>query len=56
MSKRKVAILSAVRTPIGTFGGMFTNVKASNLGVYAVNGAIKKANVPKEKRANYIAN
>ncbi len=37
----RIAILSARRTPIGTFGGMFQNVSAIELGVTALNAALK---------------
>ena len=41
----KVFIVSAVRTPIGSFGGMFANISATNLGAFAIKGALEKANV-----------
>ena len=39
----KVVILSAVRTPIGKYGKMFADIKATELGAIAVRGAVKKA-------------
>ncbi len=45
---QKVYILSAVRTPLGSFGGMFTGVAATQLGATAIAGAIKKAGIPVE--------
>ncbi|MEL6255936.1 MAG: acetyl-CoA C-acyltransferase [Bacteroidota bacterium] len=41
----EVYIVSAVRTPIGSFGGMFANVDATKLGSAAIKGALKKAQV-----------
>lgn len=43
----KVYILSAVRTPIGSFGGMFAQVSATQLGAKAIQGAIEKAGIDK---------
>eukprot|EP01104_Vermistella_antarctica_P018947 TRINITY_DN7208_c0_g1_i1.p1 TRINITY_DN7208_c0_g1~~TRINITY_DN7208_c0_g1_i1.p1 ORF type:complete len:444 (+),score=94.25 TRINITY_DN7208_c0_g1_i1:63-1334(+) len=42
---RDVVIVSAVRTPIGSFNGTLAGLKAPELGALAVNGAIKKANI-----------
>lgn len=42
---KEVFIVSAVRTPIGSFGGMFANVSATQLGASAIKGALEKANV-----------
>jgi acetyl-CoA C-acetyltransferase len=41
----EVYIISAVRTPIGSFGGSLTSIKATALGSIAVAGAITKANI-----------
>ncbi|MDW3647271.1 MAG: acetyl-CoA C-acyltransferase [Bacteroidia bacterium] len=41
----EVYIVSAVRTPIGSFGGMFANVDATKLGAAAIKGALEKAQV-----------
>ncbi len=38
--ERKVAILSAKRTPLGAFGGVFKNYSAVDLGIAAVNSTI----------------
>jgi len=38
-----VVIISGARTPIGSFGGIFKNVMAADLGVVAVKEAIKRA-------------
>lgn len=42
---KKVVIASAVRTPIGSFGGQFKNVSSVDLGVTAVKEAIKRAGI-----------
>ena len=39
---REVVIVSAVRTPIGSYGGVFKDVSAVNLGVAAVKEAMKR--------------
>jgi acetyl-CoA C-acetyltransferase len=38
-------IVSAVRTPVGTFGGAFKNVSATDLGTHAVKAALERAGV-----------
>ncbi|MBF7095593.1 acetyl-CoA C-acetyltransferase [Alkalibacter mobilis] len=45
---KKVVIASAVRTPIGSFGGSLSTVSALDLGVAAAHEAIKRAKVDKE--------
>ncbi|WMJ76428.1 MULTISPECIES: acetyl-CoA C-acetyltransferase [unclassified Sedimentibacter] len=45
---REVIIASAVRTPIGSFGGCFKDVSAVKLGAAAADAALKKANVSPE--------
>lgn len=45
---RKVYIISAVRTPIGSFGGSLSKVSATALGSTAIKGAIEKANISPE--------
>jgi acetyl-CoA C-acetyltransferase len=42
---KNVYIVSAVRTPIGSFGGVFSSLSAIQLGSSAINGALKSANV-----------
>lgn len=42
---REVYIVSAVRTPMGSFGGMFAGVSATQLGATAIKGAIERAGV-----------
>ncbi len=43
--KKEVYIISAVRTPIGSFGGSLKPFTATQLGAMAVKGAIKKAGI-----------
>ena len=38
-------IVSAVRTPVGTFGGVFVDVPATDLGATALREALRRANV-----------
>lgn len=46
---KEVYIVSAVRTPIGSFGGSLAGVAATQLGATAIKGALEKAGVdPKE--------
>jgi len=45
---RQVVIVSAVRTPIGSFGGNFKDVSAIHLGTIAVKEAIIRANIKPE--------
>jgi acetyl-CoA C-acetyltransferase len=46
---KEVFIISAVRTPIGSFGGMFTDTSATQLGAIAIKGALEKAGVAPEE-------
>jgi len=41
----EVVIISAVRTPIGSFGGVFSSLSATELGVAAIRGALTRAGV-----------
>lgn len=43
---KEVYIVSAVRTPIGSFGGALSSVPATHLGAAAIKGAIEKAGIP----------
>jgi len=45
MEKREVYILSAVRTPIGSFGGALKDISATQLGATAIKAAIEKAGI-----------
>lgn len=42
---KEVFIVSAVRTPMGSFGGMFAGLSATQLGSAAIKGALEKAGV-----------
>ncbi len=42
---REVVIVSAVRTPIGSFGGSLSGLSATQLGGAAIKGAIEKAGI-----------
>ena len=44
---KEVVIVSAVRTPIGSFGGSLATVSATQLGAIAIKGAIKKSKMDK---------
>ncbi len=46
---KDVYIASAVRTPIGSFGGMFAGLSAIDLGVTAIRGALERAGVPADQ-------
>lgn len=45
---KDVYIVSAVRTPIGSFGGVLASVGATHLGATAIAGAVKKAGISPE--------
>jgi acetyl-CoA C-acetyltransferase len=54
---REVVIVSAVRTPMGSFGGSLSSVSATRLGAAAIKGAIEKAEIdPKIVNEVYIGN
>ncbi|NGP43822.1 acetyl-CoA C-acetyltransferase [Bacillaceae bacterium SIJ1] len=42
---KEVAIVSAVRTPIGTLGGAFKDITATDLGAQVIQKAVEKANI-----------
>ena len=42
---KEVFIISAVRTPMGSFGGVFAGLSATELGAKAIKGALEKAGV-----------
>ena len=42
---KEVYIISAVRTPLGSFGGALAGVSATKLGATAIKGALAKAGV-----------
>ncbi|WP_234734822.1 acetyl-CoA C-acyltransferase [Tellurirhabdus bombi] len=45
----EVVIISAVRTPIGSFGGVFANLSATELGAKAIEAALQRANILPEQ-------
>jgi acetyl-CoA C-acetyltransferase len=54
---KEVYIVSAVRTPIGSFGGSLASLSAIQLGAIAVKGALEKAKVdPKLVQEVFIGN
>lgn len=48
MSKKEVVIVSAVRTPLGSFGGSLKGFSATQLGAKAIKGAIEKSGIQPE--------
>ncbi|HVX28303.1 MAG TPA: acetyl-CoA C-acyltransferase [Parafilimonas sp.] len=48
MNKRIVYIVSAVRTPIGSFGGALKDFSATQLGAVAIKAAVEKAGIKPE--------
>ena len=47
---REVVIVSAARTPIGSFGGSLKDVPARTLGAVAAKAAIERAGIPAPAR------
>jgi acetyl-CoA C-acetyltransferase len=45
---KEVYIISAVRTPIGSFGGSLKDLTATELGAFAIRGALEKAGIKPE--------
>ncbi len=45
MSHKEVYVISAVRTPIGSFGGSLKEISSTKLGAIAIQGAVEKAGV-----------
>jgi acetyl-CoA C-acetyltransferase len=46
--KNEVVIVSAVRTPIGSFGGSLSTIPATKLGATAIKGALERINLSPE--------
>ncbi|HVA87045.1 MAG TPA: hypothetical protein VNF73_12120, partial [Candidatus Saccharimonadales bacterium] len=42
----QIFLVSAMRTPIGKFGGAFVNTPATELGAVAIRAAVERANLP----------
>lgn len=54
---KEVYIVSACRTPIGSFGGMLAGFSATQLGSFAIKGALEKAGVsPTEVQEVFMGN
>jgi acetyl-CoA C-acetyltransferase len=49
MNKREVYIISAVRTPMGSFGGSLKDFSATQLGALAIKAAVEKAGIKPEQ-------
>ncbi|GAB2538823.1 acetyl-CoA C-acyltransferase [Rufibacter soli] len=47
MQTKEVYVISAVRTPIGSFGGALASLTATQLGAIAIKGAVEKAGIDK---------
>lgn len=45
MATKEVYIISAIRTPMGSFGGKLKDIPATRLGAIAIKGAIEKAGI-----------
>jgi acetyl-CoA C-acetyltransferase len=57
MEKRVVYIVSAVRTPLGSFGGSLSSVSATKLGAAAIKGALEKIKLnPAEVQEVFMGN
>jgi len=46
MSEEKIVLVDGARTPVGSFGGVFKDVPAHELGATAVRAALERAGVP----------
>ncbi len=54
---KEVYIVAAVRTPIGSFGGMLAGFSATQLGSFAIKGALQRAGIdPKEVQEVLMGN
>ena len=54
---KEVVIVSAVRTPMGSFGGSLSSVSATKLGATAIKGALEKINLdPNKVQEVYMGN
>ena len=46
---KEAVIVSAVRTPLGSFNGTLANVGATRLGALVIEEAIKRAGIPQQE-------
>jgi acetyl-CoA C-acetyltransferase len=54
---KEVYLISAVRTPIGSFGGVLSSFSATQLGSFAIKGALQKAGLdPAEVQEVFMGN
>jgi acetyl-CoA C-acetyltransferase len=54
---KEVVIVSAVRTPIGSFGGTLSSFSATQLGGYAIKAAVERAGIkPEDVQEVYMGN
>src|ERR1041385_1555909 len=54
---KEVYIVSAVRTPIGSFGGALSSVSATQLGAHAIKAALERIKLdPREVQEVYMGN
>lgn len=49
MQSNEVVIVSAVRTPVGSFLGSLASIPATRLGAVATQAAVERAGVPKDE-------
>ncbi|MCB0740802.1 MAG: acetyl-CoA C-acetyltransferase, partial [Chitinophagaceae bacterium] len=49
MQMKEVYIIAAVRTPMGSFGGVLKSISATQLGAKAIKAAIDKAGIKGEQ-------
>lgn len=49
VSLNEVVIVSAVRTPMGSFRGSLAGMSATELGAVAVKAAVERAGIPNEE-------
>jgi acetyl-CoA C-acetyltransferase len=57
MNKQRVYIIAATRTPIGSFGGSLSQFSASQLGGFAIAGALKQSGIaPQEIEEVFMGN
>ena len=45
LADRDCVIVAATRTPIGSFGGVYANVTAPELGAHAIRGVLKNSGI-----------
>src|SRR5437868_4674360 len=50
----QIFLVSAVRTPIGKFGGAFVNTPATELGGAAIRAAVERAGLPENPRIDDV--